>query len=83
MLFASAIILTFVSISPINNYTIAASILLLLVLAAFILSLCLTVFYEGDFKERFNQAMPFAFKLCPTVYIAGYLFVIIESLIRN
>lgn len=83
ILYASAVTLTFVSISPINNFTIAASVALLLIIASFLLSFCLTVFYEGSFKERYGHAMVPAFMLSPGTYIAGYSFIIIESLIRN
>ena len=83
ILYIVAVALTFVTISPINNYTIAVSLLMLIIVTAFLISLALTLTYEGTFKERFNHAMHTGFMLAPACYIAGYIFIIIESLIRN
>jgi hypothetical protein len=83
VLFAIAIGLTYVSITPKNSLLLLA-VPLLLVFFGMIMAFFLVAWNSGDtFKERYKKGLNLGLILSSGFYILGYLFVIVESLIRN
>jgi hypothetical protein len=83
LLYAFALFLTYTSITPHNSTLLLISVLFLLIIMGLVLSLTLSVWFEGTFSERMRLARRTGFPLAPVVYILGYLFIIVESLIRG
>ena len=83
VLFAIAIGLTYASITPHNSALLLLSVALGLVFCSLIVAFFLSVWHYGEFKERFKKGLNVGFMLTTSFYIAGYLFVLIESLIRK
>ena len=83
VLFAIAIGLTYVSITPHNSALLLLSVALGLTFCSLIMAFFLSAWHSGDFKERFKKGLNVGFMLTSTFYIIGYLFVIVESLIRK
>jgi hypothetical protein len=83
ILYAIAISLTLISIAPYNRFKLLSMIVLISIAAGLLLSMTLVIWYEGTFKERLKQAMSAGFPLAALFFIAGYVYIIIESLIRK
>lgn len=84
VLFAIAVGLTYISITPYNSGLLLLAVPMLLVFFGLIMAFFLTVWNTGaDFKERFKKGLNLGLMLSSGFYILGYLFVIVESLIRN
>ena len=83
VLFAIAIGLTYVSITPYNSGLLLLAVPMLLVFFGLIMALFLASWNTGeDFKERYKKGLNLGLMLSAGFYILGYLFVIVESLIR-
>ena len=84
VLFAIAIGLTYVSITPYNSGLLLLAVPMLLVFFGLIMALFLATWKTGeDFKERYKKGLNLGLMLSSGFYILGYLFVIVESLIRS
>lgn len=84
VLFAIAIGLTYVSITPYNSGLLLLAVPMLLVFFGLIMAFFLSAWNSGvDFKERFRKGLNLGLMLSAGFYILGYLFIIVESLIRN
>ncbi len=84
VLFAIAIGLTYVSITPFNSGLLLLSVPMLLIFFGLIMALFLASWNSGeDFKERYKKGLNLGLMLSAGFYILGYLFVIVESLIRG
>lgn len=84
VLFVIAIGLTYVSITPYNSSLLLLSVPLILVFIGLIMAFFLSAWQSGDeFKDRFRKALNNGLMLSAGFYILGYLFVIVESLIRS
>lgn len=84
ILYAVAIALTFVSIAPYNKFMLLGAVLLFSVVAGSVMSLTLVTWYEGNtFRERLGQAAAVGFPLAAGSFILGYVYIIVESLIRK
>jgi hypothetical protein len=84
VLYAVAVLLTHLSLTPFNSMPLLISVVLILFIMGFILSLTLSVWNDGEtFKERMKKARQVGFPLAAGFYILGYVFVIVESLIRG
>ncbi len=83
VLFAIAIGLTYVSITPYNSSLLLLAVPLVLLFVALIMAFFLSPWQEGEFKERFKKGLQTGCILSSGFFIIGYLFVIVESLIRS
>jgi hypothetical protein len=83
VLFVIAIGLTYMSITPHNSAYLLLSVALGLVFCSLIMAFFITPWHSGEFKERFKKGLNNGFLLTTGFYILGYLFVIVESLIRS
>ena len=84
VLFAIAIGLTYVSITPFNSGLLLLAVPMLLIFFGLIMALFLATWNTGDdFKERYKKGLNLGLMLSSGFYILGYLFVIVESLIRD
>jgi hypothetical protein len=84
VLFAIAIGLTYVSITPYNSGLLLLAVPMLLIFFGLIMAFFLAAWNTGaDFKERYKKGLNLGLMLSSGFYILGYLFVIVESLIRN
>ena len=84
VLFALAIGLTYVSITPYNSSLLLLAVPFLLVFFGLIMAFFLSSWQpDYEFKDRFKHALGLGLILSSGFFILGYLFVIVESLIRN
>jgi len=84
VLFAIAIGLTYVSITPYNSGLLLLAVPMLLVFFGLLMAFFLVAWNTGDdFKDRFKKGLNLGLMLSAGFYILGYLFVIVESLIRS
>lgn len=83
VLFLIAVGLTYVSITPHNSAFLLLSVALGLVFCSLIMAFFLSAWHSGEFKERFKKGLNVGFILTNGFFILGYLFVIVESLIRK
>lgn len=84
ILFLIAIGLTYVSITPYNSGLLLLAVPMLLILFGLIMAFFLIAWNSGaDFKERFKKGLNLGLMLSSGFYILGYLFIIVESLIRD
>ena len=84
VLYAIALVLTFISVAPYDGQIlIIAFVTLFSVVAGLLLSLTLIVWETGTIKERLLKASALGFPLAASSFILGYAYVIIQSLIRS
>jgi cell division protein FtsW (lipid II flippase) len=83
VLFAIAVGLTYVSLNPYNTALLLLAVPLVLLFFGILMAFFLSSWQEGEeFKERFRKALNQGLILSASFYILGYIFVIVESLIR-
>ncbi len=83
VLFIIAIALTYVSLSPNNTSLLLLCVPLVLVFFGMLMAFFLIAWNSGEnFKERFKNGLNLGLMLSASFYILGYVFVIVESLIR-
>ncbi|MBK7669279.1 MAG: hypothetical protein IPJ32_19215 [Sphingobacteriaceae bacterium] len=84
VLFAIAIGLTYLSITPYNSGLLLLAVPMMLLFFGLLMAFFLTAWNSGqDFKERFMKGLNLGLMLSSGFYILGYIFVIVESLIRS
>lgn len=83
ILFIACIIVTFVSMSPYNTGFLILTIGLGLGACSIFMAFLINPWYFGTFKERFRKSLKLGFLFTTASYLSGYLFILIESLIRS
>jgi len=83
ILYSIVIALTLITLAPYSKVTVVGLVVLFSVVAGFLLSLTLIVWYEGSFRDRLAQAAALGFPLAAASFIFGYVYIIVESLIRG
>lgn len=84
VLFAIAVGLTYVSITPYNSSLLLLAVPFILVIFGLIMAFFLSSWQEDyEFKDRFKHALSLGLILSSGFYILGYLFIIVQSLISN
>jgi hypothetical protein len=54
-----------------------------LIIGGSILSLCLTIWYKGNFKTKFFLSSKYAYPLSGILFLFGYIFHILRAVIIN
>ena len=84
VLFAIAVGLTYVSITPYNSSLLLLAVPFILVIFGLIMAFFLSSWQEDyEFKDRFKHGLSLGLILSSGFYILGYLFIIVQSLISN
>jgi hypothetical protein len=84
VLFAIAIGVTYLSITPYNSGLLLLAVPMMLLFFGMLMAFFLVAWNtEGEFKDRFKKGLNLGLILSSGFYILGYLFVIVESLIRS
>lgn len=83
ILFIACIILTFISMTPYNSGFLVISIGLCIGACSIFMAFLLNPWYYGTFKERFRKSLKLGFLFTTGSYVSGYLFILLESLIRS
>lgn len=82
VLYLIAIVLTYISMTPYNTGFLIISVAMVLTFFSLIMAFLISPWYTGTFKQRYKKGLKLGFILSSGFYILGYLFIIVESLIR-
>ena len=73
LLFVIAFLLTSYSMPGYEMF--GTWIVIFLPIISLLITLCLTVFFKGNFEQRFLKGLPWGFILTETVFVFAYFFV--------